>query len=77
MALWVTEMTLAVSGTIVIIVSHSGGTFGPLACSNLMQAKTSNIFVVASEWDTQIGKQLRKLISKTRFKLKASLCSLG
>ena len=47
--------------TIVIIVSHSGGTFAPLACSNLMKAKTDKIFVVASEWDTQIGKQLRKL----------------
>lgn len=47
--------------TIVIIVSHSGGTFAPLACSNLMQAKTDKIFVVASEWDTQVGKQLRKL----------------
>ena len=47
--------------TIVIIVSHLGGTFAPLACSNLMKAKTDKIFVVASEWDTQIGKQLRKL----------------
>jgi hypothetical protein len=46
---------------IVLIVSHSGGTFGPLAVSNLLQASSSNIFVVASEWDTQIGKQLRAL----------------
>jgi len=45
--------------TIVIIVSHSGGTFAPLACSNLLQSATKNIFVVTSEWDTQIGKQLR------------------
>ena len=28
-----------------------------------MKAKTDKIFVVASEWDTQIGKQLRKLSS--------------
>jgi hypothetical protein len=41
--------------SIVIIVSHSGGTFGPLAISNLLQSVTTNIFVVASEWDTQIG----------------------
>jgi len=47
--------------TIVIIVSHSGGTFAPLACSNLLQASTKNIFVVTSEWDTQIGKQLRSM----------------
>ncbi|KAI2495035.1 hypothetical protein MHU86_19467 [Fragilaria crotonensis] len=47
------------SDAIILIVSHSGGTFAPLACSNLLQAKTQNIFVVTSEWDTQIGKQLR------------------
>lgn len=45
--------------TIVIIVSHSGGTFSPLSCSNLLQSTTKNIFVVTSEWDTQISKQLR------------------
>ena len=44
---------------IVIIVSHSGGTFGPLACSNLLQSYTKNIFVVTGDWDTQIGKNLR------------------
>jgi hypothetical protein len=44
---------------IVIIVSHSGETFAPLAVSNLLQSVTCNIFVVASEWDSQIGKQLR------------------
>jgi hypothetical protein len=46
---------------IVIIVSHSGGTFAPLACASLFQSKTKNLFVVTSEWDTQIGKQLRLL----------------
>jgi hypothetical protein len=46
---------------IVIIVSHSGGTFGPLACSNLLQSFSSSIFAVTSEWDTQIGKQLRSM----------------
>ena len=40
-------------GSIMIIVSHSGGTFAPLACSNLLQSFSDNIFVVASEWDTQ------------------------
>lgn len=43
-----------VDDPIVIIVSHSGGTFGPLACSNLLQSATQDIFVVASEWDTQL-----------------------
>ena len=49
-----------------IIVSHSGGTFGPLATANLMQASTADIFLVASEWDTQVGKQLRKLGDQPR-----------
>jgi len=48
-------------GAIVIIVSHSGGTFGPLAISNLLQSVTRSIFLVSSEWDTQIGKVLRGL----------------
>jgi hypothetical protein len=53
--------TYSLQDAIVIIVSHSGGTFGPLACSNLLQAATKNIFVVTSEWDTQVGKQLRAM----------------
>jgi hypothetical protein len=55
------QSTHDLANTIVIIVSHSGGTFAPLACSNLLQSTTRNIFVVASEWDTQIGKQLRSM----------------
>jgi len=53
--------TKNIHDSIVIIVSHSGGTFGPLACSNLLQSTTQSIFVVTSEWDTQIGKQLRMM----------------
>jgi hypothetical protein len=53
--------TSNLNGTIVVIVSHSGGTFAPLSCSNLLQSTTKNIFVVTSEWDTQIGKQLRAM----------------
>ena len=49
------------ANTIVIIVSHSGGTFGSLNVANLVQSLTKSIFVVTSEWDTQIGKQLRQL----------------
>ena len=56
-----TDRTLDLKDPIVIIVSHSGGTFGPLACSNLMQSFTSSIFTVTSEWDTQVGKQLRSM----------------
>ncbi|XRB03994.1 glutamine amidotransferase type 2 domain-containing protein [Pycnococcus provasolii] len=55
------EGLLALNHTIVLIVSHSGGTFASLAVSNLLQSVTTDIFVVASEWDTQIGKQLRTL----------------
>ena len=47
--------------SIVIVVSHSGGTFAPLASTNLLVASTKSIFVIASEWDTQIGKQLRSI----------------
>ena len=39
-----TDKTLDMKDPIVIIVSHSGGTFGPLACSNLLQSFSSSIF---------------------------------
>ena len=55
--------TLELHDTVVIIVSHSGGTFAPLACCNLLQSTTKEIFAVTSEWDTQIGKQLRAMDS--------------
>ena len=58
------EGTWDLKDTIVVIVSHSGGTFASLSVANLLQADTSDIFVVSSEWDTQIGKQLRKLQSR-------------
>ncbi|EKX55458.1 hypothetical protein GUITHDRAFT_99235 [Guillardia theta CCMP2712] len=55
------EESWKLTNTIVLIVSHSGGTFGSLAVANLLRAYTEVIFVVASESDTQIGKQLRQL----------------
>mmetsp|Transcript_5234 Transcript_5234/g.9361 ORF Transcript_5234/g.9361 Transcript_5234/m.9361 type:complete len:666 (-) Transcript_5234:2682-4679(-) len=57
------QKALEMKDPIIIIVSHSGGTFSPLACSNLLQSFSSSIFVVTSEWDTQIGKQLRSMYS--------------
>jgi hypothetical protein len=50
-----TEKTLDMKDPIVILVSHSGGTFGSLACSNLLQSFSSSIFTVSSEWDTQVS----------------------
>ena len=47
--------------SIVLMVSHSGGTFGTLSVAKLLQSTTQNLFVVTSEWDTQIGKQLRSM----------------
>jgi len=48
------QQTNDFKGSLMIIVSHSGGTFAPLACSNLLQSFSDNIFVVTSEWDVQI-----------------------
>lgn len=66
----VSEKSLNLFDAITIIVSHSGGTFSPLGCSNLFQSKTDNIFVVTSEWDTQIGKQLRSFDNQDGISLK-------
>ena len=62
---------------IVIIVSHSGGTFAPLATSNLLVSSTNSIFVVASEWDTQIGKQLRAMKSEGEFDSRIFTTDIG
>ena len=53
--------TLDLTDTVVIIVSHSGASFAALACSNLLQSSTKEIFTVTSEWDTNIGNQLRAM----------------
>jgi hypothetical protein len=66
----VSEKSLNLFDAITIIVSHSGGTFSPLGCSNLFQSKTNNIFVVTSEWDTQIGKQLRSFDNQSGISMK-------
>ena len=42
-----------------LLVSHSGGTFATLACSNLLRSFTPHIFAVTSEWDTQIARSIR------------------
>lgn len=54
------EKTTKLDDAIVIIISHSGGTFSPLALSNLLNTN-SQVFCVTSEWDVQIGKQLRNM----------------
>jgi hypothetical protein len=69
------ETSWELENTIAIVVSHSGGTFGPLAVSNLLQGFTKNLFVITSEWDTQIGKQLRQLAVPNSWELKASIFS--
>ena len=61
--------------TVSLIISHSGGTFGSLAVSNLLQAYTEQIFVVASESDTQVGKQLRKIHQYNVWDLKCPVFS--
>ena len=38
--------------TVVMLISHSGGTFATLNIANLLKAYTKNIFCVSSEWDT-------------------------
>ncbi|CAE7390981.1 unnamed protein product, partial [Symbiodinium pilosum] len=53
-------------GACVLLVSHSGGSFSTLNISNLLQAATRHLFIVTSEWDTQIGKQLRQLDETSR-----------
>jgi hypothetical protein len=48
------------NNAICLLVSHSGGTFGTLACSNLLKSFTPHIFCVTSEWDTQVARSIRQ-----------------
>ena len=49
------ERSLDLNRSCVLLISHSGGTFGTLNCANLLKGFTEDLFVVTSEWDTQIG----------------------
>ena len=39
--------------SVVLLLTHSGGTFATLACANMLKAFTPDLFAVTSEWDTQ------------------------
>ena len=53
------ETSYDFSNTNVLMISHSGGTFATLNVSNLLKGFTSSLFVVTSEWDTQIARSVR------------------
>ena len=53
------ERSYSLTNSPVLIISHSGGTFASLACSNLLKSYTSHIFAVTSEWDTQLAASIR------------------
>ena len=53
------ETSYDFSNTNVLMISHSGGTFATLNVSNLLKGYTTNLFVVTSEWDTQIARSVR------------------
>ena len=54
------ERSYSLTESPVLLISHSGGTFASLACSNLLKSFTSHIFAVTSEWDTQVASSIRK-----------------
>ena len=45
--------------TVVLVLTHSGGTYSPLLCCSLFKGFTSSIFVVTSELDTQAARAVR------------------
>eukprot|EP00900_Chrysochromulina_parva_P025731 jgi/Chrpa1/7792/Chrysochromulina_OHIO_Genome00022035-RA len=46
--------------SIVLLLSHSGGTFPVLSVCHLLKNVTTEMFIVGSEWDTQIGRAVRE-----------------
>ena len=51
--------------TIVLLISHSGGTFATVNCSYLLKAFTPHLFVVTSEWDTEVARSVRAVLPGT------------
>ena len=47
--------------SIVIFISHTGGTFATLNCAALLQGLTSRFYAVTGEWDCQICRQIRRV----------------
>jgi len=47
---------LSLDGAVVLLVSHSGGTFATLACAKMLRKHTPHVFAVASEIDTHLGR---------------------
>jgi hypothetical protein len=45
--------------SIILVLTHSGGTYAPLLCCSLLKGFTSEIFVVTSELDTQAARAVR------------------
>ena len=43
-----------------LLLSHSGGTFPVLSVCHLLKNVTTEMFIVGSEWDTQIGRAVRE-----------------
>jgi len=53
------EENFDLRGSVALLVSHSGGTFGMLNVANLLKSFTPNTFIVTSDWDTQAARAVR------------------
>lgn len=50
------DETLEIENTVVLLLSHSGGTFATLACAKMLRKHTPHVFAVSSEVDTHLGR---------------------
>ena len=57
------ESSYNFQGSCALLLSHSGATFGTLNVSNLLKGFTPHLFVVTSDWDTQIARSARSGMS--------------
>ncbi|KAL1515756.1 hypothetical protein AB1Y20_002372 [Prymnesium parvum] len=61
------QNTYSLHDSIVVALSNTGGTFGTLACLNLLRGCTSDIFVITSERDSQVARAVGGLDSNFVF----------
>ena len=59
-------VSLSVGDTVVLLISHSGATFGTLGCCHLLAPFSRSVYALCSEPDTALGRAVGRLTPESR-----------
>ena len=54
------QLSKNLRGTIVLLISHTGGTFATISTANLLRNVTPNLFAVTENWDSLLARSILK-----------------